>query len=188
MFDKFKRGVQFLVTKDKDTMFALIKGANSQKPVSASAFAQITRKYQSYAAFTMAQGSTALLIVRNPNVRFVGVVHCDQGIPPHDFDLAVAATRGDRFELFERFWSDSVFWSKYVQYAFKKQIFGGDKLELVEQEQQRTDISSNRDGWVNGRTWQSQERDGFEDGGAWAGSHRGLGDADDIRTRTAVNF
>ena len=188
MFDKFKRGVQFLVTKDKETMFALIKGANSQKPVSASAFAQITKKYQSYAAFTMAKGSTALLIVRNPNVRFVGVVHCDQGMAPHDFDLAVAATRGDRFELFERFWSDSVFWSRYVQYAFKKQIFGGDKLEMVEQEQQRTDIKSNRDGWVNGRTWQSQERDGFEDGGAWAGSHRGLGDVDDIRTRNSVNF
>jgi hypothetical protein len=195
MLDSYKQGTQFLVVNDKDEMFALLKGSNSSKALSEAAMKQVRRKYASYSTFSSkvkgVGSKSALLVVRKGPVRWVGAVYNEGGFGPGDADLAVASRMGGHrppFKIFERFWNDGLFWRKYVQYAFKKQVFGGPALEKIEEEQARTDIQTNREGWVYGKTWASQDVE--KERQFLTGMHRGegLADVEDIRTIRWVNF
>lgn len=194
MFEKTKRGTQFLVTKDEDMLKAIVKGKASTKALSPKAAAKFDKGLVSYKAFRSSISDigkcTAYLVVRTPETRFVGVVHNEAGISGFDTDMAVLAMtrRNETFSIFETFWADGIFWKKYVQYAFRKRIFGGPQLAAVEEEQRKTKIRTNRDGWVNGNTWQEQNQDGFRAPPAMQiGGFRGESEAP-INTRGAINF
>ncbi|MEO3384813.1 hypothetical protein [Mesorhizobium sp. CAU 1741] len=183
------------MTKDEDLMNAIIKGSGSTKELSSSARATVSKKLASFKLFRSSISTigprTAYLIVRNPSTRFIGVVYSEDGINNHDSDLAVMAAvrKNQTYSVFERFWSDGIFWRKYVDYAFRKRIFGGPQLDAVEDEQQRSQITTNRDGWINGRTWYDQANDGADSPlpSTLAGGHRG--EQEELRTlRGAVNF
>lgn len=194
MFDKLKGKTEFLAISDKDLFFATLKGQAGAQPVSASALKQIQNKYQKFQVFSGAvkdlQQQTCFLIVRRGTIRFAGLLHKATGISKVSlsYDLAKSApsVRQD-LTVFECFWSDNLFWKKFVTNVINKNKLTDDYWQdQVEQEQSRLNATTNIGGWVNGQTWAAQSSRNQEMRDFIAGSHRGS--AEDISSLGAINF
>ncbi|HEX7389647.1 MAG TPA: hypothetical protein VF286_06020 [Acidiphilium sp.] len=196
MFDKLKSKTEFLAVTNKDLFFALLKGRGGTAGVSASALKRIQERYQKFERFSGAvkdlQSRTCFLIVTRGSPRFAGVLHSPDGVSKGglSYDLAKSAPAvRSGLTVFECFWSDNLFWKKFVTNVIDKNKIGDDYWQdQVEQEQSQTRATTNIGGWVNGDTWATQASRNQESRDFIAGTHRGSENIEDISSLGAINF
>lgn len=196
MFSKLKRKTEFLAITDKDLFFALLKGQGGAGKVSDQAFETIQNRCQKFELFTKSvkdlQRHTCFLIVVRGAIRFAGVLHNPDGVSKTTICYDIAQTApGLRKSLtvFECFWSDNLFWKKFVIAVINKDKIGDEYWQTqIEQEQSSTQVTTNIGGWVNGQTWATQASRNREMSDFIGGGHRGVSDIENVSDLGAVNF
>ncbi|HEX7391284.1 MAG TPA: hypothetical protein VF286_14335, partial [Acidiphilium sp.] len=106
------------------------------------------------------------------------------------YDLAKSAPAvRNGLTVFECFWSDNLYWKKYVTNVIDKNKIGDEYWQdQVEQEQSQTQATTNIGGWVNGDTWATQASRNQESRDFIAGIHRGSENIETISSLGAINF